>query len=189
MPGSSYEPRRYELAKRGMMQVCGRPGAGKSYFMTYDAYKVRRRRPDRRIVANFKIYLPGKPVEYMEYSPAWFELRHCQLYFDEVHRYFRSRDWARAGAEAETWFSQLRKADVDLMWCTQDAMGADKMLRDRTEFTFLLENWLRLGFMWVRLFYGSKIAKDQRCASYPIWFNERIAQLYDTDFRIGEVKG
>jgi hypothetical protein len=54
------------------------------------------------------------------------------LFLDEVQQWANSRNWASLPPELYAYFSQSRKAGLDLLWSAQDAARVDVTLREVT---------------------------------------------------------
>ena len=113
----------------GVWAVLGRPGAGKTYFMTREAVYASRR--GRRIVANYDLDLPN-----FVRIDSWAELLgKCEqgdlVLIDEAHLWWPSSAF-RAPPEVRAWLAQVRKRDVSLFWSGQSWDRVSKGLRHLT---------------------------------------------------------
>ena len=88
-------------------------------------------------VQQFWRYLPNLDLpelkERVDGGSDWADLRAsrpgCLYIIDEVHLYFRSREWQKVGPEVEFYMSQLRKMNDDLILVTQHPEKVDKNFR------------------------------------------------------------
>lgn len=162
--------------------ICGLPGAGKTAFMTLCAIRWRKRDLNIPICSNYPLYLPGKPVVYVDTFQDAMKVRDCQLLLDELHVWLGSRDWKEHGKELSEWVSQLRKAHVDLWYTTQDMQSVDRMIRERTLNSYWVTSYRKLGFFAVEEFLGiSNTKKGARCGIKIFPVSEVLYASYDTD--------
>ena len=164
--------------------VGGLPGAGKTYFVVRAMYRLRRRRPARAIVSNFPLYLPGEPVHVIDSISEAYELTNVDLVVDEAHLTLGARQWKEHGIDCAAWLSQLRKRDVNLWYLSQEISSVDKLLRDRTFLTYWVESFKKLGFFVWKSYFGAKQDDRKRYGLGLYLFNQRLAQLYDTEYII-----
>lgn len=162
--------------------IVGLPGAGKTYWAARAMYRLRRQQPERMIVSNTPLYLPGKPVPVVERIEQVWGLQNCTLLLDELHLWGDSADWKKGRAEMAEWISQLRKRDVDLYYTTHDPSGVNKLVRDRCYLTFQVESFKGLGFFYWKGYYGQKVDKNRKYLSGWYLFNPKVAAVYDTEF-------
>lgn len=164
--------------------ICGLPGAGKTLFAVRMMWQTRKQAPNRALVSNTPLYFPGEPVEVIDGIEDCFTLSHCTLLLDEMHLLMGSRDWKEHGKQFAEWISQLRKVDVDLWYTSQDMTSLDKLVRARTFLTYSIESFRRLGFMWYRVYFGSKEAPSRQFRWGWYWFSPLLASMYDTDWKV-----
>ena len=73
--------------------ISGLPGAGKTYLAARTMLRIRAKNPDRLIVSNTPLYLPGRPVPVIDTIAEAFDLDHCELLLDEIHLWLDARQW------------------------------------------------------------------------------------------------
>ena len=161
-----------------LIGITGLPGAGKTYFAVRSLYSLRRRDPERLIVSNTELYLPGRPVPVVESLEECFPLTDCDILLDELHLWLASRMWNRNGQAVAQWLSQLRKRRVNVIYTTQDLSSVDKFVRDRTFLSYYVESWRKLGFFRFNAFFGVKADAKQVYMRGWYLFNEKVASCY-----------
>lgn len=161
--------------------ICGLPGAGKTAFMSLVMLRRRRREPGRRIVANYPLYLPGRPVEYVDKMSDVFDVTDADVCIDEMHVWMGARNWREHGDEFAVWASQLRKAKVDLWYTTQDMSSVDKFVRVRTLNSYYVTSWRRMGFFIVEEYLGTDKKQGSRCGASMFPVSSVLWTCYDTD--------
>lgn len=162
--------------------ICGLPGAGKTAFMSLVELRRRRREPDRRIVANYPLYLPGRPVEFCPCLQDIFSVTDADVCIDEMHVWAGAREWREHGVEFSEWASQLRKARVDLWYTTQDIASVDRFVRVRTLNSYWVTSYRKLGFFLVEEFLGVDNKKSARCGVKFFPVSPVLWACYDTDY-------
>lgn len=111
------------------------------------------------------LYVPGRDLTCIEDVAKRQETNEAILYvLDEFHLVYPARDWAKTakeiGPDVETYVSQLRKVNDELIWITQHREKVDKNFRRNTTEWCVVKN---LGK--ARLFLGVGLP-DKFVASY-----------------------
>ncbi len=167
-----------------IIAITGLPGAGKTLLSVHWAYRLRRRRPDHRILANFDLVLPGRPVEFYETIEDLLDVEDAYVIMDEAHLLLSNREWNKHGRSVRSFVSQQRKARVDLVWITQSLDDVDQLLKRRTSLSYWIESYRRLGFFVWRSYFGLKPERRKRYTQGFWTFNPKIASCYRTEQRI-----
>lgn len=162
--------------------ICGLPGAGKTAFMSLLMLRRRRRQPERRIVANYPLYLPGREVEFVSGLREVMSVTDADVCIDEMHVWLSARDWRNHGNEFNEWASQLRKSNIDLWYTSQDINSVDRFIRVRTLDSFWVTSWRKLGFFVVDCFMGVENKKNNRTGVRIFPVSEVLFACYDTDY-------
>lgn len=169
-----------------IIALIGAQGAGKTYSAVRAMWLLRKRHPERRIIANFPIYLPGRPVEVVD---SWEELYtpdvvECDIVLDELHLWLSARDWQKHKAQTEEWFSQLRKRKILLWYTSQRGASVDTLVRGRTDYSYYFESFRRLGFFLWQSYRGMNPVDKMKDLSGWYFFSLKIAGLYDTEYLV-----
>jgi len=169
---------------------CGLFGSGKTYAMVMEAYNVRRRHPEIRVLTNLtELNLPGREVEFIgrgesleEMMGKLAEFHSGYLLLDEVGVFLPARLWAKMPPEVSYKWTQLRKDGVELRWTCVRPGHAVKDLRDITFQTTWCHSWRRFGFFWLHSYsYTSVGDKRYSISQRPLRFRPGVAsKLYDT---------
>lgn len=164
--------------------ICGLPGAGKTYLAARTMLRMRARDPDRFIVSNTPLYLPGTPVPVIDTIDEAFDLEGCELLLDEVHLWLDAREWQRHTGRYSQFVSQLRKRDINLWFTSQSIESVDKLLRDRVFITHYCESFQKLGFFWQTAYFGAKADKAKKYYSKFYLFNPLVARVYRHEYEV-----
>jgi len=118
----------------------GRPGEGKSVFLTTIACLMLRKGYD--VMANFPMLIPDEvlqdqksgslsQVSTMEalISASARPGRRLVVILDEIHLWFNSREWEKVPLEVQSKWQQHRKDRIDIVGAAQDISRMDKALR------------------------------------------------------------
>jgi hypothetical protein len=147
--------------------ITGKPGAGKTLFMTYKALEMFLQGYD--IYANWKLdfthYVVRKKIDIRTVGKVYFwseipELLHIkggQIFIDEAQGYFDSREWQDMPPSAKQKFSAHRhdvKTDkngktvpLDIWAGVQHTSNIDKRIRDLGQHFIEVRNIFRYMFM------------------------------------------
>jgi hypothetical protein len=147
--------------------VTGKPGAGKTLFMTYKALDMFLKGYD--VYANWKLdfthYVVRKKIDIRKVGRVYFwseipELLHIkggQIFIDEAQGYFDSREWQDMPPSAKQKFSAHRhdvKKDkdgktipLDIWAGVQHTGNIDKRIRDLGQHFMEVKNMFRYVFM------------------------------------------
>lgn len=147
--------------------ITGKPGAGKTLFMTYKALDMFLKGYD--VYANWKLdftkYVVHKKIDLETVGNVYFwseipELLHIkggQIFIDEAQGYFDSREWQEMPPSAKQKFSahrhDVRKdkngntIPLDIWAGVQHTSNIDKRIRDLGQHFLEVRNIFRLVFM------------------------------------------
>lgn len=152
--------------------ITGKPGAGKTLYMTYRALEMFKQGYD--VYANWKLdfseYIKRKQkwnkkfdvsklgkVFFWSEIPELLHIKGGQIFIDEAQGYFDSREWLEMPPSAKQKFSAHRhdvKKDkdgktvpLDIWAGVQHAGNIDKRIRDLGQYFIEVRNILRLVFM------------------------------------------
>jgi len=133
----------------------GGEGAGKSYEMAKTAYKIlyrnssliRKGLPPRAIVTNmrfspkFMSTAEKLNVPIIEYTTLSELIKHteCDVFIDEISKYFDSHRWQDLSLDALTWITQGGKQGVKMYGSCQDFSQVAKSFRVITSRVFLVK--------------------------------------------------
>ncbi|KKW42448.1 MAG: hypothetical protein UY92_C0006G0009 [Candidatus Magasanikbacteria bacterium GW2011_GWA2_56_11] len=147
--------------------ITGKPGAGKTLFMTYTALEMFLKGFD--IYANWKLdfskYVEIKKINKEKLGKVFFwseipellSIKGGQIFIDEAQGYFDSREWLEMPPSAKQKFSahrhDIRKDDdgniipLDVWAGVQHMSNIDKRIRDLGQHFIEVRNIFRLFFM------------------------------------------
>jgi len=111
----------------GIFGVVGRPGAGKSYFLTHAALTAMGR--GREVVANFSIEGAGRVDSWEEIMTA---PRGALVLIDEFQLLWPSTTGHKAPMPVKAWLSQVRHLDQTIIWASQSEKDVGRFVRDRS---------------------------------------------------------
>jgi hypothetical protein len=183
--------------------ITGKPGAGKTLFMTYKALEVFLKGQD--VYANWKLdfsaFVKKKKIDKAKLGKVYFwseipELLHIkggQIFIDEAQGYFDSREWQEMPPSAKQKFSAHRHdvkkgkdgkiIPLDIWAGVQHASNIDKRIRDLGQHFIEINNILKLLF--VALYFEMRDLKDDRLKRVALgrkffWLNKLKAGCYNT---------
>lgn len=183
--------------------ITGKPGAGKTLFMTYKALEMIRK--GYSVYANWKMDFSGligkKKINTEKFGNVYFwseipELLHIkggQIFIDEAQGYFDSREWQEMPPSAKQKFSahrhDVKKDDngqiipLDIWAGVQHTSNIDKRIRDLGQNFVEIRNLFGIFFMasWFEL----RDLKDDSLKRKAIkrkffLFNKSKADCYNT---------
>lgn len=147
--------------------ITGKPGAGKTLFMTYQALTMIRK--GYNVYANWKLdftdYIDKKKLDRSKLGNVYFwseipELLHIkggQIFIDEAQGYFDSREWQEMPPSAKQKFSAHRHdvkknndgeiIPLDIWAGVQHTSNIDKRIRDLGQNFIEVKNIFRRVFM------------------------------------------
>jgi len=148
-------------------------GSGKTLGMVQEAYHVRERNPDVRILTNLgRLELPGRPVELLgdaedesEQMRRLLAFEHGYLLLDEVGVYLPARRWNRMADDLMAKWQQMRKDGIEMRWTCIRPAQVVKDIRDITWETAWCSSYRRLGF-FVENWYSYTAIQDARYFMY-----------------------
>lgn len=106
--------------------VCGLPGSGKSYYMTSEIYRAKKK--GRPVFCNYPISDTYKlTFDDMCYSSF---PEGSLLCIDEANSWFRARDWAKLPKEVFSFFMHHRHFKLDMIIVAQIPTTIDVNIRD-----------------------------------------------------------
>ena len=183
--------------------ITGKPGAGKTLFLTYQAFEMLKRGYD--VYANWKLdfnaYIEKKKLNTDRFGQVFFwseiaELLHIkggQIFIDEAQGYFDSREWQEMPPSAKQKFSAHRhdvKKDedgkiipLDIWAGVQHTSNIDKRIRD------LGQHFAEIRNIWKKVFMISyfelKDLKDDMVSRKAVkrrlfLFSKAKAECYNT---------
>lgn len=192
--------------------ITGKPGAGKSYYMTFKAWELIKQGHD--IYANWHIdfhhlakKLPPEKQEKMGRVFYWSEVAEIihvkggQIFIDEAHAFFDSREWQEMPPAARQKFSAHRHevrinedgkvVPTDIWAAVQSASNIDKRIRQLGQYYINMKHLGRLYF--VNYFELGQLMSDE--SSQPPkslytrfhWFRKRVANCYDTHANVNYI--
>jgi len=158
------------------MSIKGRTGlfgSGKTLGMVQEAYHVRERDPDVRILTNLsRLNLPGRPVELLgDAEDEAGQMRRLlafeqgYLLLDEVGVYLPARRWNRMADDLMAKWQQMRKDGIEMRWTCIRPAQVVKDIRDITWETAWCSSYRRLGF-FVENWYAYTAIQDPRFFMY-----------------------
>ncbi|GEM_PF-1371514 len=183
--------------------ITGKPGAGKTLFMTHKALEMFLKGFD--IHANWKLdfsdFITKKKIDKAKLGKVYFwseipELLHIkggQIFIDEAQGYFDSREWQEMPPSAKQKFSAHRHdvkkgkdgkiIPLDIWAGVQHASNLDKRIRDLGQHFIEVNNIFRLVF--VALYFELRDLKDDRLKRVALGrkfflFNKLKANCYNT---------
>ena len=183
--------------------ITGKPGAGKTLFMTYKALEMIKKGYD--VYANWQLdfskYIQKKKLDEKKLGKVYFwseipELLHVkggQIFIDEAQGYFDSREWQEMPPSAKQKFSahrhDVRKdkdgniIPLDVWAGVQHAGNIDKRIRDLGQEYIEVKNLFSLLFM--ASYFELRDIKDEVIARRAIkrrifFFNKAKANCYNT---------
>lgn len=120
----------------------GVPGSGKTTALAWVANKAVTR-PNRPIYLCGVKVSDGHPVTYSNFQfPGCYKLdyellgvadyRDCNILIDEAMMYSDCRDFKAFSERLKFFYSQHRKFNVDVIWCSQSYDDTDKKIRNLT---------------------------------------------------------
>lgn len=183
--------------------ITGKPGAGKTLFMTFQAFEMLKRGHD--VYANWKLdfseYIDKKKLKTEKFGNVYFwseivELLHIkggQIFIDEAQGYFDSREWQDMPPSAKQKFSahrhDVRKdkngqiIPLDIWAGVQHTSNIDKRIRDLGQHFAEIKNVWRKIFMIS--YFELKDLKDDSVTRRAVkrrlfFFNKAKAECYNT---------
>lgn len=183
--------------------ITGKPGAGKTLYMTYTALEMFLKGYD--VYANWKLdfslYVEKKKLKketlgklyFWSEIPELLTIKGGQVFIDEAQGYFDSREWQEMPPSAKQKFSAHRhdvKTDangntipLDVWAGVQHVSNVDKRIRDLGQSFAEVRNIMRLAFM-VSYFELRDLKDDtvrRKCIKRRFFlFNKLKANCYNT---------
>jgi len=191
--------------------ITGKPGAGKTLFMTYKALEMVKLGFD--VYANWKLdfssYIELKKwdksklgrVYFWSEIPELLSIKGGQIFIDEAQGYFDSREWQEMPPSAKQKFSahrhDIRKSDdgkiipLDIWAGVQHTGNIDKRIRDLGQNFIELRNVFKLIFM--ASYFELHDLKDDSTRRKAIkrklfLFNKAKANCYNTHEAVNFIK-
>jgi len=191
--------------------ITGKPGAGKTLFMTYKALEMFLKGYD--VYANWKLdfsgYVEKKKLNKEKLGKVYFwseipELLHIkggQIFVDEAQGYFDSREWQEMPPSAKQKFSAHRhdvKKDkdgniipLDIWAGVQHTSNIDKRIRDLGQHFLEVKNLFR--FIFMASYFELQDLKDdnlrRRAVKRKLFlFNKTKANCYNTHEAVNFIK-
>jgi len=180
--------------------VEGRPGMGKSVFLTLEILKWLRR--GRTVYTNIEIKEPSILQKYhgklylIESLEDIITLREGKVVLDEVQTYLNSRNWDKLDIRFQLLLQQHRKRGLDIIGATQSIKRADVVFRELVQVFYRVRkivafripySKLAFGFFYLREFDPDNIesggAKSNESAigwPIPIFADPFTLAVYDT---------
>lgn len=170
--------------------IVGKPGSGKSYYLTMLARKFLLK--GKRVFSNVKIderefkfkSYQKKKIGILYYYSSLQQFRVVYsgvILMDQTASYFSARDWANMDPEDMTKFQQHRQDLLDIYFTSQNLDFVDKQLRLLSNYCIEMNNWKFLGYFTATSYYPEEINKEKRkkinCKHF--FFNKKIANAYD----------
>jgi hypothetical protein len=183
--------------------ITGKPGAGKTLFMTYEALDMIKKGHD--VYANWKldfsVYIEKKKLNKEKLGKVYFwseipELLHIkggQIFIDEAQGYFDSREWQEMPPSAKQKFSAHRHdvkknkdgkiVPLDIWAGVQHTSNIDKRIRDLGQHFIEARNLFKLFFM--ASYFELQDLKDDNLRRRAVkrkffLFNKLKANCYNT---------
>jgi hypothetical protein len=183
--------------------ITGKPGAGKTLFMTYKALDMIKK--GQNVYANWKMDFSGvlenKKIGKEKLGNVYFwseipELLHIkggQIFIDEAQGYFDSREWQEMPPSAKQKFSahrhDVKKDDngqiipLDIWAGVQHTSNIDKRIRDLGQNYIEIKNLF--GFVFMTSWFELHDLKDDTLKRKAIkrkffLFNKAKAECYNT---------
>lgn len=166
--------------------IIGRPGAGKSYWMTKKALETADR--DRLVFTNWGVKHPNC---YMFTPDQLLDLPPGLVMIDEAHLWFPARMSLKLPMSWLGGMSQTRKKGWDLVWAAQHESRVDRAIRDVTSWMWLCSAWFSYNdhpvvfaqTSWEPEFFRRP---DRRQTRRIHLFSNRVARAYDTFETLGQ---
>lgn len=173
--------------------ISGRPGGGKSYYMTLEI--IRAIKEQRPVFSNFPLIYKGVSSYKLRYE----DLLECSfpegslLCIDEANAWFRNRDWAKFPKDAFLFFMHHRHFKVDMILCAQSPMTLDTNIRD------IISNYVWASVMcigrralWFKYMFYSTIedciADKNRIASRRKFARQSVFKNFDSYYKFVELQ-
>jgi len=161
----------------------GLPGSGKSYTLTARALEVARR--GRQVWANYE--MNHKNIALFDMKDL-LELPPGLVVIDEAHLWFDARLSMKLPPEYLMKLSQTRKAQWDILYCSQDLGNVDKRLRIVTNWAWdchaYFKSWNPKGnpLLFTAKCYPPKhLGKPKKhVVTRYRFFNKKVAAAFDT---------
>jgi len=172
-------------------------GSGKTLGMVQEAYHVRERNPDVRVLTNLgRLTLPGRPVELLgDAEDEAGQMRRLlafedgYLLLDEVGVYLPARRWNRMADELMAKWQQMRKDGIEMRWTCIRPAQVVKDIRDITWETAWCSSYRRLGF-FVENWYAYTAIQDPRFFMYrniSLLRGAKMRAAYDSMGKVGQL--
>ncbi len=185
--------------------ITGKPGAGKTLFMTYKALEMIKKGYD--VYANWKLdfsaYIQKKKLDkkkiklgkvyFWSEIPELLHIKGGQIFIDEAQGYFDSREWQEMPPSAKQKFSAHRHdvgkdkdgkiIPLDVWAGVQHAGNIDKRIRDLGQEYIEIRNLFTVLFM--ASYFELKDLKDDTTKRIALkrklfFFNKKKANCYNT---------
>lgn len=161
-----------------MIEVyCGLPGSGKSYALTYLAYKYIKR--GKTVFTNFPVRGAYKVnvADLKEYELP----QNSMILIDEAGLYYNTRDWKNFDKESFILFTQHRKKGLDLILAVQSPKRVDISIREVVNYYhWATSPFLVPYFKYYTYIDAEEVRTDKHLRSFRYFKLKRVFDLYNT---------